>query len=81
MKYYCVAKGRCPGIYLSWDECKAQTNGYPNYKFKSFDNMTISRIYMGAHCRVKYTEPRKEYKFSKITEYFETKKDTESKQK
>lgn len=24
MKYYAVKKGKIPGIYLTWDECKAQ---------------------------------------------------------
>ena len=36
-KYYVVWEGRLPGIYLSWDECKAQTEGFPTAKFKSFE--------------------------------------------
>ena len=35
-KYYVVWRGAKPGIYHSWDECKAQTNGYSGAIFKSF---------------------------------------------
>lgn len=35
-KTYVVWKGRKPGIYDSWDECRAQTDFYPGAIFKSF---------------------------------------------
>mmetsp|Transcript_2732 Transcript_2732/g.3890 ORF Transcript_2732/g.3890 Transcript_2732/m.3890 type:complete len:297 (-) Transcript_2732:158-1048(-) len=35
-KWYAVAKGRAPGIYQTWDECKAQTAGFSGAIFKSF---------------------------------------------
>ncbi len=35
-KYYAVKKGRTPGIYLTWDDCKAMTHGYPGAIYKSF---------------------------------------------
>ncbi len=35
-KWYAVAKGRTPGIYQTWDECKAQTAGFSGAIFKSF---------------------------------------------
>ena len=35
-KWYAVAKGRSPGIYQTWDECKAQTAGFGGAIFKSF---------------------------------------------
>lgn len=35
-KVYAVARGRKPGIYTSWDECKAQTAGFSGAIFKSF---------------------------------------------
>jgi ribonuclease H-related protein len=28
MKYYAVKVGRQPGIYLDWDSCKEQVNGF-----------------------------------------------------
>ncbi|MEE9371843.1 MAG: ribonuclease H family protein [Saprospiraceae bacterium] len=35
-KYYVVWDGVNPGIYNTWAECKQQTKGYPNAKYKSF---------------------------------------------
>ena len=35
-KYYTVRVGRIPGIYKSWAECQAQTNGFSGAVFKSF---------------------------------------------
>lgn len=36
-KYYVVWQGRQPGIYASWDDCKAQVQGVQGAQFKSFD--------------------------------------------
>jgi viroplasmin and RNaseH domain-containing protein len=33
-KYYAVASGRKPGVYESWDECKAQVYSYPGASHK-----------------------------------------------
>ena len=38
MKFYAVRKGREPGIYHSWEETKAQVDGFPGAEFKSFAN-------------------------------------------
>ena len=46
MKFYVVKKGRTPGIYNSWDECKEQTFGFPNAVFKSFNNYEEAETYM-----------------------------------
>ena len=27
-KYYAVKKGKVPGIYLNWNDCKAMVDGY-----------------------------------------------------
>ncbi len=35
-KYYAVKKGRNMGVYETWDECKANVNGYKGAIFKSF---------------------------------------------
>ena len=37
-KFYVVFDGYQPGIYDTWEECKAQVNGYPGAKYKSFDS-------------------------------------------
>lgn len=38
-KYYVVWQGRKPGIYASWDECKAQVHGVEGAQYKSFDTL------------------------------------------
>ena len=35
-KFYAVKKERKPGIYMSWDACKAQVMGFPNARYKGF---------------------------------------------
>lgn len=46
-KYYAVKKGRMPGIYTSWEECKKNTQGYPGTEFKSFKTAAEAAEYMG----------------------------------
>lgn len=46
MKYYAVREGFKPGIYTSWDECKAQVNGYSNAKYKSFATRKEAEAFM-----------------------------------
>jgi ribonuclease HI len=36
MKFYAVVRGRQPGIYDNWQECKAQVNEYSGAKYKGF---------------------------------------------
>lgn len=36
MKYYVVWNGRKPGIYTTWEECKAQVHKYKQARYKSF---------------------------------------------
>ena len=45
-KYYAVRQGYVPGIYDSWDECKAQVDGYPKAEYKSFANRPSAERYM-----------------------------------
>lgn len=35
-KFYVVFTGRKPGIYETWEECKAQVDRFPGASFKSF---------------------------------------------
>ncbi len=35
-KFYAVKKGKIPGIYRTWDECKKMVDGYPSAIYKSF---------------------------------------------
>jgi ribonuclease HI len=41
-KFYVVWKGRTPGIYNNWEDCKAQIEGFPEQVFKSFDTKQLA---------------------------------------
>ena len=42
-KFYVVWKGKKPGIYESWDDCKAQIEGYKGAQYKSFQNFSEAK--------------------------------------
>lgn len=46
-KYYAVKKGRVPGIYETWDQCKAQVHGQSGAIYKSFTSLEEARSFMG----------------------------------
>ena len=41
-KFYVVWKGRQTGVFLSWEECKMQINGFENAIFKSFESKILA---------------------------------------
>jgi ribonuclease HI len=43
-KYYVVWEGSKPGIYDSWSECQAQTNGYPQAKYKAYPSAAEAKV-------------------------------------
>lgn len=45
-KYYAVKIGRIPGIYGTWDECKAQTDGVAGAQYKSFSLLEDAEQYI-----------------------------------
>ena len=45
MKYYVVKKGNKPGIYNTWDECKAQIEGFNGAIYKSFSSLDDANNY------------------------------------
>ena len=38
-KYYVVWEGKTPGIYNTWNECKAQVDGVANARYKSYESL------------------------------------------
>ena len=46
-KYYAVKIGRKAGIYRTWDDCKAQVNGYPGAVYKSFYSEEDANEFIG----------------------------------
>ncbi len=45
-KYYAVKNGRKIGIFESWDECKAQVDGYSGAEYKSFPTEAEAKAYI-----------------------------------
>ncbi|WP_028552259.1 ribonuclease H [Paenibacillus sp. UNC451MF] len=45
-KYYVVWEGKVPGIYNTWAECQAQTNGYPQARFKAYESEAEAKAAM-----------------------------------
>ena len=45
-QYYVVIKGRTPGIYQTWEDCKAQVNGFKGAKYKGFKNIEDAQQYI-----------------------------------
>lgn len=46
-KTYAVRKGRQPGLYDTWDDCKAQVDGFPGAEYKSFTVRADAEAYLG----------------------------------
>ena len=47
-KFYAVRKGRTSGIYESWDEAKAQVDGFKGAEFKGFMTRDEAEAFMKA---------------------------------
>lgn len=45
-KFYAVKKGHKTGIFLSWNECKTQTQGFKGALFKSFPTRVEAESYL-----------------------------------
>lgn len=45
-KYYAVRVGKTPGIYLTWDDCKAMVDGFPGAKYKSFGSIEEAEAFL-----------------------------------
>lgn len=53
-KFYVVWKGKRPGIYDSWKDCKAVINGYPHAEYKSFETFELAKkAYNGEYTEYK----------------------------
>ncbi len=45
-KYYAVAKGKTPGIYLTWEACKQQVDQVSGAVYKSFPSLEEAKAFM-----------------------------------
>jgi len=55
-KYYAVRVGKTPGIYFTWDDCKAMVEGYPGAKYKSFANIEEAEHFLSGDVAQKATD-------------------------
>lgn len=46
-KVYAVKKGRMTGLFMSWDDCKAQVDGFAGAEYKSFADPAEAMAYLG----------------------------------
>lgn len=46
-KFYAVKEGKVPGIYTTWDACKAMVDGYSGAKYKSFLTLAEAKAFLG----------------------------------
>lgn len=45
-KFYAVKEGKKKGVYLTWDECKEQVNGYSGAVYKSFSSLEEAQSFL-----------------------------------
>lgn len=45
-KYYAVKKGRTPGIYLSWADCKKNIDGFPGAVYRGFETIQEAEAFI-----------------------------------
>lgn len=45
-KYYAVKKGKKPGVYLNWEECKKQVIGYSGAIYKLFSTLNEANDFL-----------------------------------
>lgn len=46
-KVYAVKTGKVPGIFTSWEECKASVAGFPGAEYKGFGTLAEAKAYLG----------------------------------
>ncbi len=46
VKYYAVKVGRRPGIYMSWDACKKEVDGFSGAAYKSFASRSEAEAFL-----------------------------------
>jgi ribonuclease HI len=48
-KFYVVWKGKAPGIYHNWNDCKAQVDGFAGAAYKAFPTLAEAEIAFNQH--------------------------------
>lgn len=50
-QFYAVARGRKPGIYGTWDECKLQVHQFPESRYKKFRTQSEAEQFIKEYSR------------------------------
>ncbi len=58
-KFYAVRNGRHIGIYGTWEECRAEVDGYSGAEYKSFGSYSDAANYIGGQISL-FDEPETE---------------------
>ncbi|APX71344.1 ribonuclease H family protein [Companilactobacillus allii] len=66
-KYYAVRRGKNPGIYRSWAECKSQVDGFTGARYKSFTTEAEAKEFLKG--KDSYTPKTKTNKSSDIKDF------------
>lgn len=56
MPFYAVRKGRSPGVYRTWDEAKAQVQGFHGPEFKKFDTLEDAEEFVKGRKQTRLTD-------------------------
>ena len=56
-KFYAVKQGRKTGLFTSWDDCKAQVQGYSGAVYKSFPTLADAQAYLWGQPEAQKLQP------------------------
>lgn len=56
MPFYAVRKGRTPGVYRTWDQAKAQVQGFRGPEFKKFDSLAEAEAFLKGSRQTRLTD-------------------------
>ena len=59
MPFYAVAKGRTPGIFMTWPDCEAQVKGFPGARYKKFENVGAAQDFITSEGGIKTSQKQK----------------------
>lgn len=59
-RFYAVKIGRIPGLYRTWEECKAQVDGFPRAVFKGFAIEDEARAFISGCCQTNTSKVKNE---------------------
>lgn len=65
-QYYVVKKGKTPGIYRTWDECKMQVLNFPGAIYKGFATEEEAMAYAGDSLAFMIPENQEENKHNEV---------------